>query len=178
MAERKKIRLKVASPCDASWAQMRGDDAVRFCGKCDKSVYNLSHMTCEQIEALLEAGKGSGGICGRFYQRKDGTVLTQDCPTGLTRKRRKQKILGASAVMLAALGAGGLLAQPPAQQEAPEVPTTHTVDHLNEAPLEPMYEEALGGVTAEEFEGTVEIKGEIAPEEAEVLMGDVGIAPE
>src|SRR4051812_43681240 len=33
--------LTVASPCSANWAEMTGDDRSRFCGKCEKNVYNL-----------------------------------------------------------------------------------------------------------------------------------------
>ena len=37
--------VRVASPCNASWDAMKGDDRVRFCGECQKNVYNLSAMT-------------------------------------------------------------------------------------------------------------------------------------
>jgi hypothetical protein len=33
--------LRVASPCNVSWEAMTGDDWVRFCGSCEKSVYSL-----------------------------------------------------------------------------------------------------------------------------------------
>lgn len=39
MEASKRIRLKVASPCSADWNSMKGDDAVRHCGSCKKSVY-------------------------------------------------------------------------------------------------------------------------------------------
>ncbi len=74
-------RLTVASPCPASWDAMAGDDRTRFCGECRLNVYNLSAMTRPEAEALLRAKEGR--LCVRFYQRRDGTVLTQDCPRGL-----------------------------------------------------------------------------------------------
>ena len=37
--------FQVASPCDASWEEMAGDDEKRFCGKCEKHVYNLPLLT-------------------------------------------------------------------------------------------------------------------------------------
>ena len=30
-----------------------------------------------------KTGWREGKLCGRVYQRKDGTVLTRDCPTGV-----------------------------------------------------------------------------------------------
>src|SRR5580704_343466 len=32
--------VHVAAPCPASWEQMVGDEHVRFCGQCEKNVYN------------------------------------------------------------------------------------------------------------------------------------------
>src|SRR5579859_2564175 len=46
-------QVKVASPCNASWDDMIGDDRVRFCLKCDKNVFNLSAMPREDAERLL-----------------------------------------------------------------------------------------------------------------------------
>jgi hypothetical protein len=97
-------QVKVASPCNASWDDMLGDDRVRFCLKCDKNVFNLSAMSREDAEALLRERIGNE-LCVRFYQRADGTLLTQDCPVGVTKKRRKKVALavaGAGAMALAA----------------------------------------------------------------------------
>lgn len=102
MEKKKRIRLKVASPCNANWDAMTGDEAIRFCGLCKKNVYQISNMTNDQVEELLaNAGEEK---CGRFYQRKDGTLVTADCSVGLKRKRRKQAVIGASAGFLSVLG--------------------------------------------------------------------------
>lgn len=58
MEAKKRIRLKVASPCKADWASMKGDDAVHFCGACNKNVYQLSNMSIGQVEELLANTKG------------------------------------------------------------------------------------------------------------------------
>lgn len=92
--------VRVASPCSADWTQMVGDEKVRFCTSCEKNVYNLSAMTSADAEDLLGASAG-GELCVRFYQRVDGTVMTSDCPVGVTRKRRKK-------LALAIAGAGAL----------------------------------------------------------------------
>jgi hypothetical protein len=60
---------------------MQGDDKVRFCGECRLNVYNLSAMTRREAEEKVRQREGR--LCVRFYQRADGTVLTQDCPRGL-----------------------------------------------------------------------------------------------
>lgn len=98
-------QIRVASPCKAEWSDMVGDDRVRFCLQCEKNVYNLSEMSRDAAEALLRERMG-GELCVRFYQRADGTVLTQDCPEGVKRKRRKKlaiAIAGAGAMAAAAV---------------------------------------------------------------------------
>jgi hypothetical protein len=91
--------VRVASPCPADWNEMVGDDQSRFCGKCNKNVYNLSAMTTQRAEALIQEKEGQ--LCVRYYQRADGTVMTADCPTGVRKKRVK------AAAFLAAVGAAG-----------------------------------------------------------------------
>ncbi|MBL8679879.1 MAG: hypothetical protein JNK05_11970 [Myxococcales bacterium] len=95
--------VRVASPCTASWADMKGDDRVRFCGHCEKNVFNLSAMSRDEAEALILASGAK--ICVRMYRRADGTVLTEDCSVGVRRKRRKQlaaALVGVSAMATAA----------------------------------------------------------------------------
>jgi hypothetical protein len=72
--------IKIASPCSQDWEAMLGDNRKRFCGECKLNVYNLSGMTKAEAEQLLINSEGR--LCVRFYQRVDGTVLTQDCPVG------------------------------------------------------------------------------------------------
>lgn len=79
--------LRVASPCQVPWESMTGDDHVRFCSLCRLNVYNISGLTRSQAESLL--ANTEGRICGRFYRRADGTVITQDCPVGLKAIRRR-----------------------------------------------------------------------------------------
>lgn len=73
-------RIRVASPCKAGWDQMYGDERRRFCSECKMNVYNLSEMTRDEAENFLM--RSEGRLCVRFYRRRDGTVLTQDCPVG------------------------------------------------------------------------------------------------
>ena len=98
--------LRIASPCPASWRSMRGDDRVRFCDACSKSVYNLSDLTATEATALIR--ESEGGICLRLYRRADGTVLTADCPVGLRHalRRRLLRLVTVGVVIFATLRSG------------------------------------------------------------------------
>ena len=72
--------VKVASPCPADWDRMIGDERARFCGQCELNVYNLSAMSTLEAESLI--ARTEGRLCVRYYRRKDGSIITQDCPVG------------------------------------------------------------------------------------------------
>jgi hypothetical protein len=93
--------LKVAKPCPASWENMSGSGRTRFCSLCELNVYNISEMTPAEVRNLVV--NSSGRICGRIYQRADGTVITRDCPVGLS-KYRKQAAKYSGAFLGAILG--------------------------------------------------------------------------
>src|SRR3954453_7826497 len=90
--------ISVASPCSADWDQMYGDDRKRFCGDCKLNVYNLSGMTHDEAEALIM--KAEGRLCVRFYKRRDGSVITQDCPVGWARVKQRARIYVTAAFSL------------------------------------------------------------------------------
>jgi hypothetical protein len=95
------LKLRVASPCTASWENMKGDERVRFCGQCEKQVYNLSAMSLGEATELLLAK--NDGLCVRMFQRPDGTVMTEDCPVGVRRKWvRRVATTAAAGALLAA----------------------------------------------------------------------------
>jgi hypothetical protein len=98
--------IKVASPCTESWADMKGDGQVRHCGSCDQNVYNLSEMSLDEISRLL--AKKEGRTCVRFYRRADGTVLTNDCPVGVARVRRKLAVVAAAMGAVLTAGVAGV----------------------------------------------------------------------
>ena len=79
--------VRVASPCPASWDNMDGDERVRLCFLCSLKVYNLSEMTSEDAARLVSEREGR--LCVRYYQRRDGTVLTRDCPVGIRAVRKR-----------------------------------------------------------------------------------------
>src|SRR5882672_7171320 len=79
--------VHVAAACSADWDQMIGNDRSRFCGQCNLNVYNLSSMSRAEAESLIAGCEGR--LCVRFYRRKDGSILTDNCPVGLRAIRRK-----------------------------------------------------------------------------------------
>lgn len=96
--------IRVAAPCKVPWDSMTGDDRTRFCGQCEKHVYNLSGMTRDEAEALLVARNGE--LCVRYYQRPDGTILLADCAVaGRARRRRRWIVAGAAALLAGGAGA-------------------------------------------------------------------------
>jgi hypothetical protein len=90
--------LRIAAPCPADWDQMFSfeDKRVRFCSQCNLNVYNLSDMSRREAEDLIT--KTEGRLCVRFYQRADGSVLTQNCPVGL--KKLKSRVAWVAQVVL------------------------------------------------------------------------------
>jgi hypothetical protein len=80
---------------------MTGNEQIRFCGQCNLNVYNLSGMTKREAEALIT--RNEGRLCVRYYRRKDGTILTDNCPVGLRALKRRVSRL-ANAMMSAVVG--------------------------------------------------------------------------
>jgi hypothetical protein len=70
--------IRIATPCQANWDEMPGDDRVRSCPMCMRAVYNIASLTSVEAAALI-AGR-EGRLCARLYRRADGTVVTADCP--------------------------------------------------------------------------------------------------
>lgn len=136
--------LRLATPCTKDWDKMDGDERVRFCGGCEKNVYNISDMTRREANAFLQ----EHGLtkCMRICRRHDGTVITDDCPVGLRKARERfrriakvasiaigflfasfGKAYGADANLDTTPAGGGLTDTPLSAVPSPPV-TTGTVD--------------------------------------------------
>ena len=97
-------RIRIASPCPANWAEMNGDDRVRFCQSCNLNVYDISHMSRRSAAALISSTEGR--VCVRMFRRADGTVISRDCPIGLRAiRRRVTRLATAAAVAVMTLSA-------------------------------------------------------------------------
>ena len=112
--------IRIASPCTASWDEMTGTDTVRFCGECQKNVYNISKMTAASAALLVDQNEGR--LCVRLYKRQDGTVLTEDCPVGL---RAKLQRMGRAAGMALAAILGLFSGGPARAQDSNKRPNEH-----------------------------------------------------
>lgn len=97
------IKVSLPKPCHESWDAMTPRGCNRHCSACDTIIHDLSSMTVDQAEALLDA---SEQICVRASVNRDGTVRTAN-PAGRPSRR-----------MVATIGAGVLLATAACQSVA------------------------------------------------------------
>lgn len=67
-------RVEIASPCDADWNKMKGNDVVRFCEHCNLNVHDLSSMTRTKATKLVMKSKGR--LCVRYIRQPDGVIQT------------------------------------------------------------------------------------------------------
>ena len=98
--------ITIASPCPANWDAMYGNDRMRFCSECKLNVYNLSGMSREEAENLVMNAEGR--LCVRFFRRKDGTIITQNCPVGWARVKARAKVYVTAVFSLMMTLFGGL----------------------------------------------------------------------
>ena len=97
--------IRVAAPCSADWDSMFGNERVRLCSQCHLNVYNLSEMSRVEADRLINQAEGR--LCVRFYRRRDGSIITQNCPVGLRAiKRRLSRVATAVASFVLSLMAG------------------------------------------------------------------------
>jgi hypothetical protein len=103
--------FRIATPCSASWADMQGNDKVRHCPQCELDVYNFSAMTSLEINQIVAAR--TGRLCARFYQRPDGTMLTENCPAGIRAGLLRGSTMAAALAALVAIAPTNARAVPP-----------------------------------------------------------------
>lgn len=98
-------QARIASPCTAKWDEMEGDERTRLCAKCNLNVHNTAMMSEVEVLDLMLAASGGERVCARLFKRADGTLITQDCPVGVSRLRRRARavatfVAGALSVLL------------------------------------------------------------------------------
>lgn len=71
---------------------MEGNDEIRFCSHCAKSVHNLSAMTRNEARKLV--AQSNGNLCVRYIKRPDGKIQTTDRSLYQTGKRAAQIAAG------------------------------------------------------------------------------------
>jgi hypothetical protein len=158
--------LKVASPCSQDWEAMAGDNRRRYCGECRLNVYNLSGMSRDEAENLIQNAEGR--LCVRFYQRADGSVLTENCPVGwaLVKQRTKTYVTALASLVLSFFGALGLVSSVKLKDQQlmgtiavatpKRTPTPKTTPTPDERPL-------MGEIAVPIKENKPALMGKIAP---------------
>ena len=101
-------RVSVDKPCAADWDKMIGNEAVRFCEHCAKSVNNLSAMTSKEAEKLVAASNGN--LCVRYHRTSERKIVTLDFPVQITRAGRRVSQFAAS-IFTAAIAVSSATAQ-------------------------------------------------------------------
>jgi hypothetical protein len=152
--------MRTATPCDASWESMSGDERVRRCTLCDRDVFDLAQVSAPQsLELLCRGGASPSSL--HLHRRKDGTVITSDCARGIARRKRRLAVLGVAAGAAATVAS---LREPIAEAFTPIPPEERLAelgfdapcaDHVPRAPLRP-------------FDGHAFIHGRPAPREPDV----------
>jgi hypothetical protein len=159
--------IHIAKPCPANWDEMTGDDRVRHCGECKLDVYDISTMRRDEAESFIAARAGKGRTCIRFYQRADGTILTQDCPVGVRAAWRK--VTWAAAALVAGGFAAAAMLAPRGMNGAPQV-----------APLKQVYEFVQSHIVrpAPAPMGAIAIKGDCVIASPPPAQGNVRVMGE
>ncbi len=63
-------KIEVKTPCSEDWNEMRGNEQVRFCSHCSKSVNNLSTMTRREASKIIK--QSNGNLCVRYVKNPAG----------------------------------------------------------------------------------------------------------
>jgi hypothetical protein len=152
-------RVEIASPCDASWDAMEGNERVRFCQHCSLNVHDTSQMTpAAAFNLVLRSG---GRLCLRVHRRPDGSLATRTPPAPLYQIRRR-----ASRVAAGAFGAALTLCSA-AAAHAQARPAT--APHAAERTLNATPSAAGGGALS----GTVTVPhGAVVPNVRTTLIND------
>jgi hypothetical protein len=69
----RRTHLPISSPCHEDWDAMDRVERGRFCGQCDKQVFDLSSMTEREAKGVLAEHAGAR-ICVRYCHESDGAI--------------------------------------------------------------------------------------------------------
>lgn len=90
------LKVSLPNPCNEPWEGMNPVGCNRHCASCDKIIHDLSALTIDQVEALLDSG---GEVCVRARVGKGGVVELADAGRG---HRRMIAAVGASMALATA----------------------------------------------------------------------------
>ncbi|AOL94867.1 hypothetical protein [Porphyrobacter sp. LM 6] len=91
------LEVEFPKPCDERWEAMAPRGCNRHCASCDKIIHDLSALTLEEAERLLD---GEDEVCVRAQIAGDGTIALRS--SGKTTARRMIAVAGASLALATA----------------------------------------------------------------------------
>ncbi len=74
--------IVIPKPCHEDWNKMTPDQKGAFCGSCQKSVYDFTGKTDEEVIEILEKNKDKK-ICGRFDTKQLERPIEKTIPNYL-----------------------------------------------------------------------------------------------
>lgn len=131
--------LPIKNPCTQDWNTMEGGDRQRLCRVCDKPVHNLSAMTRQQAQAVLQKRSPGQRLCVRYRAGQDGEILFERpalIPAGLlvrTRQLALRATLAAAAIASVAEVPGCVPAGPVTGAIAARVAADQVAEQLAES---------------------------------------------
>jgi len=93
------VVVNVPNPCEVDWEDMVGDERGRYCGRCGKTVRNLSVLDGDEIAVVLERGD-----CVSFLYREDASIITAARGAGRTAAGTTAAAVVLAATMALTLG--------------------------------------------------------------------------
>lgn len=94
-------RSRKASVCKSSWDNMVGTTQIRYCSQCKSFAYDFTGMSLEEADKLVFQREEKESPI--FFRRKDGKLLTRDCPVGLAQFKKKIVSTIAAGLLLMAI---------------------------------------------------------------------------
>lgn len=95
--------VNVSSACSTSWDTMSGTSQKKFCGECNKHVFDFSQMSRREADAIIEASRGN--LCARITRTAEGKILTKEpIPILPVRIQNRRTSPAANLLMSAVLG--------------------------------------------------------------------------
>jgi hypothetical protein len=134
-----RIQLPIADPCHENWDAMEPVEGGRFCGSCNKQVYDLSSMTEDEARGILRE-HASGKLCVRYLQDAVGNI----------------RFRPARPARAAALALAMAACTPHQQQEQSQEATQEEAqaDRTEKDGADEQLEDVMGGI--DEVEGDIE----------------------
>jgi ankyrin repeat protein len=102
----------VTSPCTSDWDAMIGDERIRFCQQCQRSVHHIPELNRKEIRKLI--AKSEGSLCVR-YSVPEPPRQDISTPLVLHRIGKRTSVMLAGAFS-ASLGLSSVLASAPKLQ--------------------------------------------------------------